>query len=96
MICPISQDQLRKLLDYNPESGLFTWKVKRGWVLAGAKAGHLRRDGYLTIRIIGRLLYAHRLAWLYIYGEWPNIVDHKDHNPSNNKIFKSTIWDGAR
>jgi hypothetical protein len=77
-----------RLLDYDPLSGEFTNRVSRGCRRAGARAGSTRKDtGYIAIHIGGRDLYAHRLAWLLIYGD-PGLrgVDHINGNPSDNRI----------
>lgn len=87
MPIPITTEQLRQILNYNPETGEFFWRVGgRGW-RAGSVAGTIRSDGYVKITIGGQRYYAHRLAWLYMYGEVSAAtIDHIDMNPSNNKI----------
>ena len=83
-IMQITQDQLRDILSYDPRTGIFTWKK------SGRSAGCKNSSGYIVIRIgnrPGKLLYAHRLAWLYMTGEWPTQeIDHIDRDRSNNKI----------
>ncbi len=84
--------KLKGLLKYDPETGAFTWLVKRksraGYVLPGSVAGSVhKRTGYREIGIEGKLYLAHRLAWLYVHGEWPdNLIDHKDGERDNNKL----------
>lgn len=76
-----------EILDYNQETGVFTWKVKarKGRVAAGDVAGYTDLDGYIKIGIDGRYYNAHRLAWLFMTGEWPtDMLDHIDGNPANN------------
>lgn len=76
---------LRELLDYDPETGLFRWRVSRGRAAAGSIAGTRAHHGYISISIFGRLYYAHRLAWLWMTGEWPAVeIDHKDTHTGNN------------
>ncbi len=83
----MSADHLRKILHYNPLIGVFYWKENRHRAQIGNIAGHVAKNGYITIRVDGCMYYAHRLAWLYIYGEWPELfIDHRDGNPSNNTI----------
>ena len=84
----ITADRLRELLDYNPDTGLFHWRItKSNRVRVGDEAGYYRKDGYCCIRIEGRLYLGQRLAWLYVYGEWPSKnIDHIDQNKSNNRI----------
>jgi hypothetical protein len=83
----ITAERLRKLLHYDPETGVFTWRMQRGPAAAGAVAGSPHRDGYVCIGIDGRWYLAHRLAWLYMSGEWPeNQIDHHDGKRSNNRI----------
>lgn len=76
----ITQKELKSKLQYNPDTGVFTW-VKRNVV-----AGSLNNTGYIHIKINQKAYLAHRLAWLYIYGEWPNIIDHISGNKIDNKI----------
>jgi hypothetical protein len=88
----ITCDELKQFLDYNPETGNFTWKVTTGDGYKGNVAGHLHgKIGHVYIGIKGKSYLASRLAWLYMKGEWPKVtIDHRDRNPSNNK------WDNLR
>lgn len=57
---------------------------------AGKRAGHnqkISRLTYVTIRIKGVLYLAHRLAWFYVHGEWPNIVDHENGDTLDNRLI---------
>jgi len=84
----LTQEQLKELLDYDPDTGHFAWRVDRGSAYAGKRAGYLNCYGYRKIEICGRAYAAHRLAWLYVYGEGPATdVDHIDRNKSNNSIL---------
>lgn len=83
----VTQAAAKELLDYNLETGVFTWKVKarKGPVAAGDVAGYTDLDGYIKIGIDGRYYNAHRLAFLYVTGQWPTgSVDHLDGNRRNN------------
>lgn len=80
--------RLRKLLEYNPETGVFRWKINmppRG--RAGAVAGTIAVSGHQFIGINGGRYLAHRLAWFYVHGKWPRCgIDHKDGQPDHNWI----------
>ena len=83
-------------LDYNSETGVFTWKKSgRGrFKRAGATAGGDRGDGYFVLCVNRKQWLAHRLAWVVHYGEEPpEIIDHIDRNKSNNAI--SNLRDGT-
>jgi hypothetical protein len=79
---------LKTLLHYNPDTGLFTWKYSNSdKPIIGTTAGTRHPHGYIRINIHKKMYYAHRLAWLYIYGELPKLeIDHIDRDPSNNRI----------
>jgi len=84
-----SIDRIRELLDYDPLTGIFCWKVQRGRQRAGAVAGCVTSRGYRYICIDGFFYLAQRIAWLLISGEWPEFeVDHedrcRDHNWESN------------
>ena len=83
----MTQDQLKKILSYDPETGLFHWKIKPSKRFSkGMQAGSLG-DGYIRIHTNGRQYGAHRLAWLYVYGVEPeHQIDHINGNPSDNRI----------
>lgn len=80
--------RLREVLDYNPKTGVFRWKVDRngGQFPAGSVAGGIDELGYRRIKIDGKRYKAHRLAWLYMTGDWPpNDIDHKNRQPGDNR-----------
>lgn len=81
-------EELRTLLDYSPDTGLFAWRMKRGRMMVGSNAGHAKQsDGYIYIFLKRRLYLAHRLAWLHIHGAWPLAeIDHVNGNKSDNRL----------
>lgn len=79
----LTQARLKELLDYEPETGVFTWKVARGGRGVGDVAGSTRKDGRTVMCLDTRLYLRHRCAWLYVYGLWPS--DSTDHR-SGNKV----------
>jgi hypothetical protein len=84
----LTQARLKELLHYDPETGKWHWLVfRRGCAVPGAEAGSIHgKTRYLRISIDNRSYLAHRLAWLYMTGEWPaEEVDHKDTDRSNNR-----------
>lgn len=86
----LTLDRLRELLEYNPATGEFRWRPKLGRknpYAARKVAGSINTDGYRVIRIDYQLHYAHRLAWLYIHGEWPpRLIDHRNNHRSDNRF----------
>jgi hypothetical protein len=81
----LTQERLKEVLDYNPETGIFTYKVSRVSNKSGTPAGCLDHK-YLRVRIDNKLYYCHRLAWLYMTGKFPALfIDHIDNIQSNNK-----------
>ena len=84
----LTAEKLRSILRYDPATGIFTWKVSTSnSVKVGDVAGCPGGAGYLQIRLQSRLHQAHRLAWMYVYGEWPKLtIDHINRNRSDNRI----------
>jgi len=78
---------LREEFDYSQSSGKFTRKQTRSAQKIGSEAGCKMNNGYLCIRVSGKLYLAHRLAWLYVYGSWPECqVDHINGKRDDNRI----------
>lgn len=79
---------LKELLHYDPETGIFTWRVSRGRLAkAGDRAGTIKELGYRGIKIRTRRYPASRLAWLYMTGRWPsNEMDHINGDRSDDRF----------
>lgn len=97
----ITAEELRSLVNYDPETGIFTWKVDRRMGRTGkgklvAAAGKPMGDrtashNYPQVNIRKNVYLLHRLAFLYMTGEWPKgHVDHKDGGRGNNS------WENLR
>lgn len=84
----LTQAELKRVLAYNADTGVFTWREKIARkIRVGCIAGSIRHDGYVLIQFNMKRYLAHRIAWLYVYGEFPPYqIDHIDGNPSNNVI----------
>jgi HNH endonuclease len=83
----LTQTRLKELLDYDADTGLFTWKVAKGTAAAGAVAGNLNHHGYVRIKVDGTYYRAHRLAWLFVKGSFPSqYLDHWNGIKDDNRI----------
>lgn len=81
----ITKEYVLSILDYDQITGLFTW---RKWNKpAGSDMKTNCGKTYWRIGIMRNQCLAHRLAWLYVHGNWPDgEVDHIDGNGMNNAI----------
>jgi hypothetical protein len=86
----LSFNRLRELLNYDSDTGVFTWRSRpslRCRINVGEIAGCIGTFGYWRIQIDGERYLAHRLAWFWANGEMPGEeIDHIDGNPLNNRI----------
>lgn len=83
----LNREKLQEMLNYDPQTGIFVWRVDRGKARKGAPAGRRNDCGYIIIRINGRGYRAHRLAWLWTDGNWPSSdLDHINGNRSDNRV----------
>lgn len=87
---------LRETLSYDPETGIFRWLTRASKnTIVGSVAGTVLSNGYRMIRLLGKQPFlAHRLAYLYMTGEWPpEEIDHVDGDPSNNRWVNLRVAD---
>lgn len=85
----LSLSALRSSLSYDPETGIFLrlrTSSPNPAVRVGRSAGNIQNNGYRIIRVGGQRFLAHRLAWFWVYGEWPNELDHYNRNKDDNRI----------
>ena len=75
-----TQRMLQQELTYNPLTGIFSRKAGKN------VSGKTMNTGYHTIMVAGNSYLAHRLAWMYVYGTFPSMIDHIDGNRANNCI----------
>lgn len=96
----LPHSKLIQILDYDPETGIFTWKFRpmedfphsKEWKrwntrYAGKRAGMLHHSGYRHIDVFKKFYSEHRLAWFYVNGKWPqNDIDHEAGIRSDNRV----------
>ena len=85
----LTLNKLKEVLSYDSTSGIFIWNINKKRAKKGNIAGSIEKTGYIRISIDGKRYSAHRLAWLYIYGNFPAkgyMIDHINHNTSDNRI----------
>lgn len=79
----LNQKRLKEVVSYDPQTGIF----RRGGSVIGGKSSP---KGYVRMKIDGESWSAHRLAFLYMTGSVPGMIDHKNRNPSDNR------WENLR
>ena len=89
-------EQIREALDYDPETGIFTWRANRSFPpkavhRAGDRAGYMASDGYWRINVGQTKRRASLMAWVWMTGEWPPVgIDHKNRNVADDR------WENLR
>lgn len=84
----LTAKMVREMLSYDPSTGRFEWRIqKQGKGRKGEAAAKSGKNPYGRVMINYKPYLAHRLAWLYVYGEWPKFyIDHINGDPSDNRI----------
>ena len=97
----LDQATVKELLEYFPDTGTFVWKARarhpwfksdrsfNSWNTrwAGKRAFCSRdADGYPHTKILGRLYRAHRIAWLWVHGTKPVVVEHRNHDRGDFRL----------
>jgi hypothetical protein len=85
----LTQERLKEILHYNPDTGIFTWQkvFVKNQVRIGDIAGSLDYYGYIIIGINQQSYRAHRLVWFYVYGYFPEQeIDHINNYKSDNRL----------
>lgn len=88
-VSDLTAARVRELLHYDPETGMFFWAAKssrKARNVVGEEAGHIDHQGYRLIYIDRRRYRAHWLAWMYVYGVLPTLIDHRNGIRSDNRI----------
>lgn len=80
---------IRECLTYNPETGELTW-IKAPYnnkkFLVGRRAGYKNKRGYWKVKIGGKVLFQHRVLWFLTYNYWPEMIDHRFGDNSDNRL----------
>lgn len=85
--CGLSLNEIKQHIKYDAKNGCFYRKQTNNQHKVGEIAGNKRKNGYVILKVCGVNILAHRLVWLFEYGEWPKeCLDHIDGDKSNNKI----------
>lgn len=82
-----TREWLRSVIHYDPLVGLFMWRRRSGRAFVGNFSTKRDSYGYIQVMIEKRLYSAHRLAWFYVFGEWPELeIDHRNGIRSDNRL----------
>jgi hypothetical protein len=84
----ITQEHLKERLNYDPDTGIFTWRTNLYTSRIGKVAGSYKTHerGYVSFLIDGKKYLGHRLAWLYVHGSIPGQIDHINGVTSDNRL----------
>lgn len=92
---PITAEYVRSRIDYDPETGILTWKARpvrnridKMWNtrFAGTRVTHKNSTGHIQFGLNGKNHLGHRIAWLIVHGECPPLVDHENRIRDDNRL----------
>jgi len=90
----MSIEAMKRVLRYDPETGEFWWTAEAPTKVAGKLANAKDQRGYVCLKINGKTHKAHRLAWAFVHGEFPERhIDHINGNPSDNRLCNLRLAD---
>lgn len=80
--------KVREWLDYDPVTGVLTWKeAVNGRIKIGMRAGTLHHTGYRIITLSRNIYMEHRVVWLWVHGKWPDDqLDHRNRIKNDNRV----------
>lgn len=84
-----TDQEIKRRIRYDQITGKFYWKVTiggRGGKAGEELTGRINKNGYLDVGVNCKRYLLHRVAWFLAHEEWPNHIDHVDHNRLNNKL----------
>jgi hypothetical protein len=85
----LTQSRVRELFIYDPESGVLTRRIsagRHGRYPPGSVAGTPDNYGYINVQVDGKYYRRHRLAWLYVHGTLPEVLDHANRVPGDDRL----------
>lgn len=82
----LTLERLKHLIHYDPETGVFTRIRAKKRVRLGEISNTAMTDGHTRIKVDNYPYLTHRLAWFYVHGTWPAMIDHINGNPEDNRI----------
>lgn len=99
MSAPFTADLARELFRYDPETGLLYWQQRslhhfkdrsywRRWNAkwAGKETSSISPTGYKRLNYRGQFYLVHRVVWLVVHGEWPDVIDHVNGIKQDNRL----------
>lgn len=85
---PLQHERLLEMLTYDKDTGEFYWNIHVSTRAKGCKAGSYSAQGYIMIQVDKKIYAAHRLAWYYVYGYYPeHQIDHINRVRDDNRII---------
>ena len=92
-----SQARLKEAFNYDPSSGVLTWRIAPNGRIKVGDAIKFTQV-YVNVQLDGQLYKAHRIIWMYAYGEDPgsSLVDHKDQDKTNNRLSNLRLATSAQ
>ena len=93
----LTAERLRKLVHYDPNTGLMTWREHRRPSLVAQPIGWVDDRGRRVVRIYGKHQKVARLAWLYVHGEWPSgLIANRKKDERSRQPFKGICFNRGR
>lgn len=88
----IDLEDLKRCLDYDPQTGHFTWIGGGKGIKTGSRAGTPGAAGHRIIKVRRRIYQASRLAWLWVHGVMPHRLKFLNGDVDDCRIENLVEW----